>query len=129
MNTVILSGNICKDIELKTSNSGTAYIFNSIAVKRKYHKDGEPDTDFFSFTLFGKPAEAMAKYLSKGSRIILTGTLQNDSYTTKEGNKKETTKIMASEWEFGDSKSDKKEEPKNDFLNVPDGLIEQLPFA
>ena len=129
MNTVILSGNICKDIELKTSGSGTAYLSNSIAVKRRFHKDGEPDTDFFNFTLFGKPAENMAKMLSKGSRIILTGALQNSTYTTKEGVKKTETKIMASEWEFGDSKSDKKEAPKTDFLSVPDDLIEELPFS
>lgn len=129
MNLVILSGNICKDIELKTSGSGTAYISNSIAVKRKYHKDGEADTDFFTFTLFGKPAEAMAKHLSKGSRIILTGTLQNSSYTTKEGVKKEQTKVMASEWEFGDSNKKEDKASPNDFLSVPDGLIEQLPFS
>ena len=127
MNLVIMSGNLCKEVEVKTSSSGTAYLTNSIAVKREFHKDGEPESDFFSISIFGKSAEAAGKYLHKGSRIIVTGRIQNDSYTTKEGEKKTTTKVLVEKWEFAGGK-DESAEKKDDFLNVSATITEELPF-
>ena len=123
-------GRLTRDIELKYSQSGTAYMQNSIACDRRFKKDGDPDADFFNIKVFGKTAEAMEKMLHKGSKIFVEGTLQNDSWTDKDGNKKSQTAIMVETWEFAESKvTEVKAEKKDDFLSIPDGLIEDLPFA
>ncbi len=123
-------GRLTRDIELKYSQSGTAYMQNSIACDRRFKKDGDPDADFFNIKVFGKTAEAMEKMLHKGSKIFVEGTLQNDSWTDKDGNKKSQTAIMVETWEFAESKgSGEKSENKDvtDFLNVAD--ISELPFS
>lgn len=123
-------GRLTKDIELKYSQSGTAYMQNSIACDRRFKKDGDPDADFFNIKVFSKTAEAMEKMLHKGSKIFVEGTLQNDSWTDKDGNKKSQTAIMVETWEFAESKgSGEKSESKDvtDFLNVAD--ISELPFS
>ena len=123
-------GRLTRDIELKYSQSGTAYMQNSIACDRRFKKDGDPDADFFNIKVFGKTAEAMEKMLHKGSKIFVEGTLQNDSWTDKDGNKKSQTAIMVETWEFAESKvTEVKAEKKDDFLSIPDGLIEDRPFA
>ena len=123
-------GRLTKDIELKHSQSGTAFLSNSIACDRKFKREGEPTADFFNIKVFGKTAEAMEKMLHKGSKIFVEGTLQNDSWTDKDGNKKSQTAIMVETWEFAESKgTEVKAEKKDDFLSIPDGLIEDLPFA
>lgn len=123
-------GRLTRDIELKYSQSGTAYMQNSIACDRRFKKDGEPDADFFNIKVFGKTAEAMEKMLHKGSKIFVEGTLQNDSWTDKDGNKKSQTAIMVETWEFAESKGQQTETKSNDvtdFLNVAD--ISELPFS
>lgn len=118
MNRLDIIGRITKDISLQYSTSGTAYIRNSIAVDRK---GKEKKTDFFSITAFGKTAEFIDKYFSKGSKIAISGHLQSDSYTDKNGNKKESVSIIIDEVDFCDSKKDKEE-----FLEV--NTTEELPF-
>lgn len=123
-------GRLTREIELKYSQSGTAYMQNSIACDRRFKKDGEPDADFFNIKVFGKTAEAMEKMLHKGSKIFVEGTLQNDSWTDKDGNKKSQTAIMVETWEFAESKGQQTETKNNDvtdFLNVAD--ISELPFS
>lgn len=123
-------GRLTREIELKYSQSGTAYMQNSIACDRRFKKDGEPDADFFNIKVFGKTAEAMEKMLHKGSKIFVEGTLQNDSWTDKDGNKKSQTAIMVETWEFAESKGQQTETKSNDvtdFLNVAD--ISELPFS
>lgn len=127
-------GRLTRDIELKYSTSGTAYMQNSIACDRRFKKDGDPDADFFNIKVFGKTAEAMEKMLHKGSKIFVEGTLQNDSWTDKDGNKKSQTAIMVESWEFAESKGQQtetksKDNGQFDFMNIPDGLVEQLPFS
>lgn len=121
-------GRLTRELELKSSTSGTSYLTNSIACDRKY---GEKKTDFYQIKAFGKLAEAMNSYLHKGSKIFVEGELQIDEYTNKTGEKKQTTTITVSSWEFAEAKSDKSDnnESKNDFINVPDSIIEELPFA
>ena len=119
-------GRLTKDIELKYSQSGTAFMSNSIACDRKFAK--EKTTDFFQIKAFSKTAEAMEKFLHKGSKVFVEGELQVEEYTDKSGVKKQTTSIVVSSWEFAESKGEKKEETKNNFLNIPDSLIEELPF-
>lgn len=119
-------GRLTKDIELKYSQSGTAYMSNSIACDRKFAK--EKTTDFFNIKAFGKTAEAMDKFLHKGSKIFIEGSLQTDEYTTKDGQKKSSVSLYVDSWEFAEGKGEVKEE-KSDFLSVPEGLIETLPFS
>ena len=124
-------GRLTREIELKYSTSGTAYMQNSIACDRRFKKDGDPEADFFNIKVFGKTAEAMEKMLHKGSKIFVEGTLQNDSWTDKDGNKKSQTAIMVENWEFAESKGQQTETKSkdNDFLNVAPEILETLPFT
>ena len=121
---------LTKEIELKHSQGGTAYLMNGIACDRKFKKEGEPTADFFNIKVFGKTAEAMNNFLHKGSKIFIEGDLQTESYTDKAGNKKTSISIFVTSWEFAESKGEA--EPKkndNDFLNVAPEILEELPFS
>ena len=125
MNLVQYIGRLTKDNELNHSQSGTAYIRNSIAVDRKFKREGEPTADFFNFTLLGKGAEIFAKYTKKGSKVYIAGRNQNSNYTSKTGEKHYETTLMVEEFEFLDTKD--KEEKSDGFVNVPDN-VDDLPF-
>ena len=133
MNLVILMGRLTRDPEVSSSASGTTFARYSIAVDRKFKREGEADADFFNCTSFGKQAEFVEKYLKKGTKIVVSGEIQNNNYTNKDGQKVYDTRIMVRDVEFAESKnSGEKTETKNDvtdFLNIPNGLIEELPFA
>lgn len=132
MNKVIMVGRLCRDPEVSSSTSGTTFARFSIAVDRKIKVEGQPDADFFTCTSFGKQAEFVERYLKKGTKILITGRLQNDSYTNKEGQKVTSTKIITEEVEFAESKKDGQTEQKtenNDFLSIPDGMADELPFS
>lgn len=133
MNRTEFIGRLCKDNEVSSSTSGTTFLRNSIAVNRKFKREGEPDADFFSFTMFGKAAETFEKYTHKGSKVFLAGHMQNNNYTNKDGQKIYDVRLMVDDFEFLDNKADgEKTETKSkdvtDFLNIPDGLVECLPF-
>lgn len=99
MNKVILTGNLTKDPELKyIPGSGTAAVTCSIAVKRIYSK--EDAVDFITIVVFGKNAENLANYQSKGSKIGVVGRIQTRSYDAKEGGKRYVTEVVADEIEF-----------------------------
>ena len=130
MNKVILSGRLTKDPEISSSASGTKFARFSIAVPRKYKKTGEPDADFFNCSTFGKTAEFVEKYFKKGNKIEVSGRLENNSYTTKEGKKVNEDRVMVEEADFGESKGSSQTQQSTDsFLSVPDGLVEELPFS
>lgn len=132
MNKVIMVGRLCRDPEVSSSTSGTTFARFSIAVDRKIKTEGQPEADFFNCTSFGKQAEFIEKYLKKGTKIVITGRLQNDSYTNKDGQKVNATKIITEEVEFAESKKDGQTEQKtenNDFLSIPDGMADELPFS
>lgn len=127
-------GRMTKDVEIRYSQNGTAVGGFSIAIGRK--QNGEDVTDFFNCTAFGKTAENIDKFFKKGNRILVYGTLQNDTYTNKEGKKVTTTKISVESFDFVDSKSESKPDSKptenagDGFLNIPDGLEDsELPFT
>lgn len=124
MNKWTGTGRLTRDNDLSYSTSGTAYLKNGIAVDRR----GE-GTDFFNITVFGKSAEAFDKYLKKGSKVVIEGHLQSDSYTNKEGKKSTSVSIIVDEWEFGEGKKDSGDAQNTtpDFLNVADN-IDDLPF-
>ena len=122
MNSVSIIGNLCKETSTESSTSGTIYLRNSIAVRRD--KD---NTDFFNISAFGKCAEFISNYFSKGSKIAITGHLQSGSYE-KDGKKIQTVTIVVDKADFCGSKEEKSES-KDDFINVPEGLVEELPFS
>ena len=101
MNKVILIGNLTRDPELSETPSGVAVCRFSIAVSRDYAgQDGNRETDFFNITVWRGRAEVCGKYLKKGNKVAVVGSLQNRSYDDKDGNKRYVTDIVASEVEF-----------------------------
>lgn len=129
MNKVILMGRLTKDPEVSSSASGTAYARYSIAVDRKFKRENEPTADFFNCVSFGKQAEFVEKYLKKGTKIVVTGSIQNNNYTNREGNKVFEVRIMVEEVEFAESKTNNTDtNTQSDFVNVPNGLVDELPF-
>jgi single-strand DNA-binding protein len=130
MNKVILSGRLTKDPEISSSASGTKFARFSIAVPRKYKKEGEPDADFFNCSTFGKTSDFVEKYFKKGNKIEVSGRLENNSYTNRDGKKVNETRVMVEEADFGESKGSSQTQQSTDsFLSVPDGLVEELPFS
>ncbi len=143
MNKVIMIGRLTRDPEVSSSASGTAFARFSIAVDRRFKREGEPDADFFNCTSFGKQAEFVERYLKKGTKVVVSGRIQNDNYTNKEGQKVYSVRIMVEEIEFAESKNASSDGGSynsgsssqgsngggNDFMNIPDGLVEELPFS
>lgn len=100
MNKVILIGNLTKDPEYATTPNGTAVCKMSIAVNRNFtNANGERDTDFFNIVAWRRLADTCSRYLSKGKKIGVVGSIQNRSYE-KDGQTKYVTEIMADEVEF-----------------------------
>lgn len=114
MNKVIFSGRLAADPQISNSNNSTIAKF-SLAVARRFKKEGQPDADFFNCTLFDKQAEWAEKYLKKGTRVELAGRLQNGSYTNKDGQKVYTTTVIVDEIDFGESNKSKSEDEEPAF--------------
>lgn len=107
MNNVSLIGRLTADPELRHTQSGLANTRFTIAVDRRFVRQGEErQADFISIVAFQQTAEFVCKYFSKGRRIAVTGRIQTGSYTDRDGNKRYTTDVIAENVEFCDSKSD-----------------------
>ena len=144
MNKVILMGRLARDPEVRYSTSGKTVAKFSLAVDRKFKQDNGPTADFFNCTTFGKQAEFVEKYLKKGTKVVVSGRIQNDNYTDKNGNQVYSTQIMVEEIEFAESKKAASEQggtnnnqqsqgggmvmSNGDFMNIPDSIMEELPF-
>ena len=101
MNKVYLIGNLTRDPELAETSSGIKVCRFAIAVNRTYStNEGERVTDFFNITVWRNQAENCGRYLKKGSKVAVVGSLQNRSYEDKDGVKRTVTDIVASEVEF-----------------------------
>lgn len=101
MNKVILIGNLTRDPELSETPNGVAVCRFSIAVSRDYaNADGNRETDFFNITVWRGRAEVCGKYLKKGNKVAVVGSLQNRSYEDKDGIKRNVTDVIANEVEF-----------------------------
>ena len=106
MNRVYLIGNLTRDPELAVTNSGVSVCRFSIAVSRRYsNAEGERETDFFNIVVWRAQGENCHKYLKKGSKCAVSGSLQNRSYDAQDGTKRTITEIVADEVEFLTSKS------------------------
>lgn len=139
MNKVILMGRLTRDPEVRYSQGANSMAVArfSLAVNRRFKREGEPEADFFSCTAFGKQAEFIEHYLRKGVRIVICGRIQNDNYTNKDGQMVYGIKIMVEEVEFAESKSAAGNQGNmayngpvsgDGFMNIPDGIDEELPF-
>lgn len=136
MNKVILIGRLTRDPDIryvagKVSQEQTCIARYTLAVDRRFKT--EQAADFINCVVFGKQAEFAERYLKKGTKIAATGSIQTGSYTNKDGHKVYTTDVKIDEQEFAESKASKEEsEPYQDqdgFMNIPDGLEEELPFS
>lgn len=106
MNKLFLIGNLARDPELSETNSGTSYCRMSVAVNRPYSSaDGERATDFFNITVWRQQAENCGRYLKKGSKVAIDGYLQIRNYEDKDGNKRQSTDIIADRVEFLSARS------------------------
>ena len=158
MNKVILMGRLTRDPEVRYSQgaSQTSVARFSVAVDRRFKREGEPDADFFNCTAFGKTAEFVERYLHKGTKIVLSGRIQNDNYTNKDGQMVYSVRIIVDDVEFAESKNasganagggynnaggynnggyagggSSAPAPSgagDGFMNIPDGIDEVLPF-
>lgn len=136
MNQWIGMGRLTADPEIRQSqgNEPMTIARFTLAVDRRTK---EKQTDFIRCIAFGKTAEGVEKWLKKGVKTLVTAHVQVGSYTDKDGNKRSSTDFVIDSWEFAESKATSethtepaKEEPADDgFVNVPDGIDEELPFS
>lgn len=145
MNKVILMGRLTRDPEMRNSNgeSNTAIARYTLAVDRRYKREGEAGADFISCVAFGRSAEFAEKYFHQGLKVVVTGRIQTGSYTNRDGNKVYTTDVVVEDQEFAESKAASQANGNNytparpepsaasgdGFMNIPDGIDEELPFA
>lgn len=147
MNKVILMGRLTRDPEVRYSSGENALAIAryTLAVDRRFHKDNEASADFIGCVSFGKGGEFAEKYLRQGTKIVVTGRIQTGSYTNREGQKVYTTEIVVEDQEFAESKAasqnnsqtsaGSRQQPpppmptdKDGFMQIPDGIDEELPF-
>ena len=146
MNKVVLMGRLTRDPEIRYSagENQTAVARYTLAVDRRFRRQGDEQTaDFINCVVFGRGAEFAERYLHQGTKIVATGRIQTGSYTNKDGNRVYTTDVVVEEQEFAESKAASAEHtggfapadrpsPSNavsdGFMNIPDGIDEELPF-
>ena len=138
MNRVILMGRLTKDPDIRYSQGekSTAIARFTLAVDRKFKQDGQPTADFINCLAFGKRAEFLEKYCKKGTKLVIEGSWQTGNYTNKDGNKVYTNDCLVESCEFAESKSSEQNNNSSNqnnmggdgFMNIPDGIGEELPF-
>lgn len=142
MNKVILMGRLTRDPEIRyTQNEEKTCIARyTLAVDRRTRQEGQQNADFISCVAFGNAAVFAEKYFRQGTKIVITGRIQTGSYTNREGRKVYTVDVVIEEQEFAESKAatagragnteTEQQYAGNDgFMNIPDGVDEQLPFT
>lgn len=123
MNKVTITGRIANDLELRATTTGKSLCDFRIATNRPFTTDGERKADFISCRVWNKTAENLTKYQTKGNMIAVSGRLQVDSYTDKEGKTRYNTYVLVEDLEYLEPK---KEQPEpEDPFNTPD---DYLPF-
>ncbi len=145
MNKVILMGRLTRDPEVRYSqgDQSTAISRYTLAVDRRFKRDADQQTaDFIPCVAFGRAGEFAERYFRKGTKIAVTGRIQTGSYTNKDGQRVYTTEVIVEEQEFAESKNAggdssgyaPAERPSpssaagDGFMNIPDGIDEELPF-
>lgn len=130
MNVVVFMGRLTADPDIRFSNEGKAVARFSIAVDRRFKREGEADADFFNCVAFGKTAEFMERYFHKGMRAVVTGELRNNHYE-KDGVKHYSEQIIVNTVEFAESKQSNDTPapaPQDNFIAVSETDLDELPF-
>lgn len=130
-------GRLTKDVDLRytSGENKTAIARYTLAVDRHFKRDGEQTADFIPCVVFGKSAEFAEKYFKKGTRVAVSGRIQTGSYTNRDCQKIYTTEIVVEEQEFAQSKAETQLNnaqvgtSDDGFMNIPDGIDEELPFV
>lgn len=137
MNKVILIGRLTRDPEIRYTQgeNSMAVARFTLAVDRRFKRDNQPTADFISCICFRKTAEFVEKYCKKGTKLAVDGSWQTGSYTNKDGDKVYTNDCLVDNCEFAESKSTAEQNQKkddntgnDDFMNIPDGIEDGLPF-
>lgn len=139
MNKFTFYGRLAQDPEIRTitGENATAIATANIAVSRRFKREGQPEADFFRITTFGKQAEVLNNYFRKGSRIVISGRIQNNNFTKQNGEKVYGFEFIAEEIDFVDTKAESEASGRrstsnntntDDFINVPEGMDDELPF-
>ena len=144
MNKVILCGRLVRDPDIRTSQGQNPILTAryTLAVDRRFKRDGGDNTDFISCVAFGKTAEFAEIYLHKGMKILVTGRIQTGSYTNRDGNKVYTTDIVVEEHEFVEPRTasgvsntaappaqEYVSQKTEDCINVDTDFEDELPFV
>ena len=148
MNKVILMGRLTRDPEVRYSQGENALAIAryTLAVDRRAaRREGEATADFINCVAFGRSAEFAERYLRQGTKIVVSGRIQTGSYTNRDGQKVYTTEVVIEESEFAESKANSSAPSNNSyqaspapspsadigdgFMNIPDGIDEELPFS
>lgn len=135
MNKVVLMGRLTRNPVVRYSQGADQMVIArwTLAVERRFHRDGEPTADFIQCVAFRKDAEFAEKYFKQGMRISVSGRIQTGSYTNRDGRKVYTTEVVIEEQEFAESKRDGHSMPAHagddGFMDIPEGLDEELPFS
>ena len=145
MNKVILMGRLTRDPDVRYSQGDkqTAVARYTLAVDRRFKREGEQNADFINCISFGKSAEFAEKYFRQGMRVTICGRIQTGSYTNRDGQKVYTTDVVVEEHEFAESKNSGSNAGNvgsssatasvssasaGGFMNIPDGIDEEVPF-
>ena len=148
MNKVILMGRLTRDPEVRYSQgeNATAVARYTLAVDRRQsrsNQNGEQTADFIQCVAFGRSGEFAEKYFRKGMKVLVTGRIQTGSYTNKDGQRVYTTDVVVEDQEFAESKNagqsnggggfapadrPSPSDAGDGFMNIPDGIDEELPF-
>lgn len=149
MNKVVLMGRLTRDPEVRYTQGEMAIGRYTLAVDRRFKRDGEATADFINCVAFGKQAEFAERYFRQGLKIIISGRIQTGSYTNREGRKIYTTDVVVEEQDFAESKGDRGAayipgtasgktsgaaagqltEDEDGFMNIPEGIEEEMPFS
>lgn len=143
MNKVILMGRLTRnpDVRYSQGEKATCVARYTLAVNRRFRREGDQDADFINCVAFGRQGEFAEKYLKQGTKIVISGRIQTGSYTNRDGVKVYTTDVVIEEQEFAESKKAAetsstpqntqgvKSNPEDDgFMTIPEGVEEELPF-
>ena len=143
MNKVILMGRLTRnpDVRYSQGEKATCVARYTLAVNRRFRREGDQDADFINCVAFGRQGEFAEKYLKQGTKIVISGRIQTGSYTNKDGVKVYTTDVVVEEQEFAESKNNAGQDSGfsggnsssqmtagDGFMNIPDGIEEELPF-
>ncbi len=130
MNKVFLIGNLTKDPELSTTNNGVKFCKFTLAVSRNYSKDGKRETDFLPVVVWRAQADNCARYLKKGSKAAICGSVQTRSYDGTDGNRRFVTEIAADEVQFLSTRNDGEREMLDGGVDFDElrPIDEDLPF-